>query len=52
MIASAARRAVSSAWPMPSPVMVSVAIAASPTKQTRPEVKVARSIPAGIGQAV
>ena len=32
-IASAARRPVSSAWPMPSPVITSVAIAASPVEQ-------------------
>ena len=33
-IASAARRPVSSAWPMPSPVITSVAAAASPTNST------------------
>ena len=35
-IASAASRPVSSAWPMPSPVITSVAAAASPTNSTGP----------------
>ena len=51
-IASAASRPVSNAWPMPSPVIVSVAIAASPTNSARPCDSVARSMPAGIGHAV
>ena len=51
-IASAARRPVSSAWPMPSPVITSVAIAASPVSSTRPDVSGAASMRAGIGHAV
>ena len=43
---------MSSAWPMPSPVITSVAAAASPANRTRPSASVARSMPAGIGQAV
>ena len=50
-IAWAARRPVSRAWPMPSPVITSVAAAASPVNSTGPWASMARSIRAGIGQA-
>ena len=45
---------LSSAWPMPSPVIGSVARAASPTKSTRPPpaVSAVLSTRAGIGQAL
>ncbi len=51
-IASAASRPVSSAWPMPSPVITSLAIAASPVSSTRPPASGARSMRAGIGHAL
>ena len=50
-IASAASRPVNRAWPMPSPVITSVAIAASPVSRTRPSANGARSMRAGIGHA-
>ncbi len=43
---------VSSAWPMPSPVSGSHAPAASPTNRARPWARTARSMRAGMGQAL